>query len=129
AIATVEMTAPDSPDAARPPVSASATSCCNSAEGLAVSLMRVSRSMAPCHGPGGLPAVRRSISADEKAGPGPASSLRRGWVLLDPALLLVVARRALVQRRRQAVLRHVLRVQVGQRRVQLLELVEVVEHG
>src|SRR5690606_13305904 len=126
-IATAEITAPDSPDAARPPVSASATSCCNSAEGLAVSLMRVSGSMAPCRATGGSWSREGPVGADEKAGPGPASSLRRGWVLLDPALLLVVARRALVQRRRQAVLRHVLRVQIGQRRMQLLELVEVVE--
>src|SRR5690606_23669223 len=47
---------------------------------------------------------------------------------LDPALLAIVALRTLVQRRRKAVLDHVLRLQVGQCGMQPLELVEVVEH-
>ena len=33
-----------------------------------------------------------------------------------------------MQRRRQAILDHVFRLQIGQRRMQLLELIEIVEH-
>src|SRR5437868_3364131 len=49
--------------------------------------------------------------------------------LLNPAFFLVVARGAFMQRHRQAVLHHVLGLEVRERRVELLELLEVVEHG
>src|SRR5688572_30554918 len=76
------------------------------------------------------PTLRPPVSASATScwSSGLSACAGSATLLLDPALLLVILRRAIVQRRRQAVAHHVLRVQVGKRRVQLLELVEVLEH-
>ena len=46
---------------------------------------------------------------------------------VDPAFLLVVLRGARMQRRREAVLHHLGRIEVGEGRMQLLELLEILE--
>src|SRR5688572_28704526 len=108
ATATEKMLFPAMPAAARPPVSASATSCCSSADGL------------PCSATGfATPPPPRIRPLLQKKGPDPFSSR-----LLQPALLLVVLGRAVVQRSREAVLHHGLRVEHREGRMQLLELVE-----
>src|SRR3546814_9381762 len=46
---------------------------------------------------------------------------------LHPALFLIVLHGARMQRRGQAILDHMLRIEVGEGRMQLLEVVEVLE--
>ncbi len=49
--------------------------------------------------------------------------------LLDPAFFSVIARSTLVQRCAQTILDHVGRVQIGQCRMQLLELIKVLKNS
>src|SRR5207249_5262801 len=71
----------------------------------------------------------RPRRACDRRGPLPGRYRGRpGLCSLDPALFLEVASCAFMQRRRQSVLHHVFRIEVDERRMQLLELVEVVEH-
>src|SRR5688572_24116474 len=82
--------------------------------------------------PAGLrpPVSDSATSCSSSAAPSDARGSRAALTtLLQPALLLVVALRALVQRRRDAVLHHAGRIEVGKGRMESLELVEVVEDG
>src|SRR5688572_21898606 len=120
--ATQKMSWPTGPPTLRPPVSASATICCSSSGGLTGSALIF---RLPKRKGAGL-AARPWMSSRT-----PLLRQRSGIQshLFDPALLLVVLRGAVVQRGGEAVLHHVLGLEVGERGMQLLELLEVVEHG
>src|SRR5690606_20736404 len=109
----------------RPPVSACATiSSSSSVSGassvvvLVVSATGPSSSSKSAAGGGVPPAAANA----------PPREALRGALLLQPALLLVVALRTFMQRRREAILHHAFGREVGECRMQALELVEVLEH-
>src|SRR5690606_13992313 len=114
ATATQSSIWPTAPPGCLPPVSASATSC-----------SRPSRSTSA----GCFFASLMTPPVADVAGESPNSPVcRQARRLLQPALLLEVSFSTRMQRRRISVRNHLLRIEIGEGRMQRLELVEIFEH-
>src|SRR6185503_6616873 len=109
------------PSGLRAPVSASATISSSASRLATVWLVSVISRSPPRLARARSPRVRST--SKETGRPRPPRRLG----LLHPAFFLVEFQRARMDRRRQALAHHVLRIEMREGRVQLLELVEVLE--